>query len=78
MEELADALSEKQIDIIFDKKVYDYIALKCDGTKTGAREIRNIIRREIEDKVVDMIILGDILEKVSVKVKNNELIISAE
>ena len=76
--ELTVALMEKHIDITFDKKVYEYIASKCGGTKTGAREIRNIIRREIEDKVVDRIISGNSVKEVSVKVKNYELSINAE
>lgn len=76
--ELSEALFEKNIDISFDKGVYEYIASKCGGTKTGAREIRNIIRREIEDKVVDKIINGDTIKTVSVKANKGGLTIKAE
>ena len=34
----------------------DYLAEKCDGGKRGARELRNLIRREIENKIVDIIV----------------------
>ncbi|MBQ8203858.1 MAG: ATP-dependent Clp protease ATP-binding subunit [Clostridia bacterium] len=56
LKELADSMDEKNIAFKYDNEVCDYIASKCEGTKTGARELRNIIRREIEDKIVDMII----------------------
>ena len=78
LSELEEALAEKNIDIAFDEKVYQYIASKCGGTKTGAREIRNIIRREIEDKVVDEIISGNEIKIVAVKVQKDSLSISAK
>ena len=56
LNELSDALKERNINFSYDKSVTEYIAAKCDGTKTGARELRNIIRREIETPVVDMIV----------------------
>ena len=75
--ELAESLAEKNIDFTFGKDVCDYIAAKCEGTKTGARELRNIIRREIEDKIVDMIIENEGgFSKTQVSVKKNELIIA--
>ena len=75
--ELAESLAEKNIDFSFGKEVCDYIAAKCEGTKTGARELRNIIRREIEDKIVDMIIENEGgFSGVQVSVKKNELIIA--
>ena len=69
--------AEKNIDFRFGKEVCDYIAAKCEGTKTGARELRNIIRREIEDKIVDMIIENEGgFSDAKVSVKKNELIIA--
>ena len=56
LDELKQALMEKAIEFSYDDSVCSYIASKCDGAKSGARELRNIIRREIEDKVVDLII----------------------
>ncbi len=54
--ELAEALKEKLIDLKFDKKICEYLAEKCVGSKRGARELRNTIRRELESQIVDMII----------------------
>ena len=76
LNELAESLCEKNITFDFDKGVCDYIASKCDGTKTGARELRNIIRREIEDKIVDLIIENEGgFSTVKASVKKNTIVI---
>ena len=56
LEEFTESLKEKLISFKYDKKVCKYLASKCDGVKKGARELRNLIRREIEAPVVDLII----------------------
>ena len=76
--ELAESLSEKNISFEFGKDVCEYIASKCDGTKTGARELRNIIRREIEDKIVDMIIENEGgFSAVKTTIKKDNIVINA-
>lgn len=54
--ELKDSLSERLIDFKFDNGVCTYLAEKCGNGKRGARELRNTIRREIENKLVDIIV----------------------
>ena len=54
--ELKDSLSERLIDFKFDNSVCTYLAEKCGNGKRGARELRNTIRREIENKLVDIIV----------------------
>lgn len=56
LSEFAESLKEKLITFRYDKTVCKYLADKCDGIKKGARELRNLIRREIEAPVVDLII----------------------
>ena len=56
LKELKDALKEKLIDFNYKQDLCDYLANKCDGGKRGARELRNLIRREIENKIVDIIV----------------------
>ncbi len=73
LNELTDALKERNIDFVFDENVTEYIAKKCDGTKTGARELRNIIRREIETPVVDMIISNNANGKIFASILNGAL-----
>ncbi len=56
LDELKEALKEKLIDLNYDDKACKYLAAKCVGGKWGARELRNAIRREIENKIVDIIV----------------------
>ncbi len=56
LDEFKASLKEKLIDFSYDKSVCGYLAEKCDGVKKGARELRNLIRREIEAPIVDIII----------------------
>ena len=76
LDELADSLKEKQITLVYDNNVCDYIADKCDGSKTGAREIRNIVRREIEDKIVDEILKDKSLSGISISVTDSGIKLS--
>ena len=73
LNELADALKDRNITFSFDKSVAENIALQCDGTKTGARELRNIIRREIETPVVDMSIANSSLSIIVAETSNNKI-----
>ena len=56
LDEFAESLKEKLITFRYDQTVCKYLADKCDGIKKGARELRNLIRREIEAPIVDLII----------------------
>ena len=75
LNELCDALKERNIIFTFDKDITKYIAEKCNGTKTGARELRNIIRREIESPVVDMIISKSQVKKITATISDGQLIL---
>ncbi|MBR4116869.1 MAG: ATP-dependent Clp protease ATP-binding subunit [Clostridia bacterium] len=75
LNELCDALKERNIIFDFDKDITKYIAEKCNGTKTGARELRNIIRREIESPVVDMIISKSQVKKITATISDGQLIL---
>lgn len=56
LDELRDSLKERLIEFSYDESVCKYLSDKCGGGKRGARELRNIIRREIENKAVDIIV----------------------
>ena len=56
LNELKTSLSERLIDFKFDTGVCTYLSEKCGNGKRGARELRNTIRREIENKLVDIIV----------------------
>jgi len=53
---MKDPLSEKGIELKYDKRVPAAIAEKAYGKKFGARDIRSVIRSEIEDKIADIIV----------------------
>lgn len=77
--EFKDVMSEKNVDIYWDSDVCKYIARKADGKQTGARELRTIFRKEIEDKVVDIIISNtdSKLKGVKISVKDKEIKVEA-
>ena len=56
LSEYIPTLEEKHIKFTFDDKACEYLAKKsCDG-KSGARDLRNAIRREVEEKIASAMI----------------------
>ncbi len=60
LDEMAEPLAEKNITINYDDKALELIAEKSYGKPYGARDIRRVIRQEVEDQIAEIII-----EKVS-------------
>ena len=56
LDELKTSLSEKPIDFNYSDDVPSYLAKKAENGTRGARDLRNIIRKEIEDEVATAII----------------------
>lgn len=56
LNEYVDSLHEKGIGFSFDDKAAMYLADKVKGGKSGARDLRNLIRRDVEDKITGAII----------------------
>ena len=56
LSEMKEPLSEKGITLKYDKRVLNLIAEKSYGKKFGARDIRSVIRTDIEDKIADIIV----------------------
>lgn len=56
LDEMKEPLAEKNIILKYDKKALDAIAEQSFGKSYGARDIRRVIRKEIEEKVADIII----------------------
>ena len=75
LSDLKKVMEEKGTDFSFDKNVCELLAKDSDGAKSGARELRNQIRRRIEDKLVDMIIenADKHITKISVTAENDEI-----
>lgn len=56
LSEYVQTLEEKHIRFTFDNKVCKYLAKKSCGGSSGARDLRNTIRREVEEKIASAMI----------------------
>lgn len=56
LEELRTPLSEKDLALNISEDVYKTVAKKAFGGKFGGRDIRKVIREEIEDKIAELLI----------------------
>ena len=56
LDEYIDSLLEKGIKFTYDEKAQNYLAEKAYGGKSGARDLRNLIRKEVEDKIASAIV----------------------
>lgn len=72
LSEYVGVLKEKAITFVHDDKAAEWIAKKALGGKSGARDIRNTIRREVEDRLANALITqGDSLTGVSLTVSED-------
>ncbi len=56
LRETADALSERGLLLDWDDAALKYIAEKAHGHRYGARDIRHVLRDEVEDKIAGLIV----------------------
>ena len=56
LSEYIGTLEEKGIKFSYDDKAAEYLAKKSTGGKSGARDLRNTIRKDVEDKITNAII----------------------
>ena len=56
LEEYVPTLDEKHIRFTYDDKACEYLAKKSCNGKSGARDLRNTIRREVEEKIAEAMI----------------------
>ena len=56
LNELKDSLSDRNLDLSWDDAVTQLLAEKVNGGKRHARELRNRIRREVEDPIASAIV----------------------
>ena len=78
LEEMKKALAEKNIELKVTEAAYRTIASKAYGGKYGGRDIRRVIRRELEDKVAELVVSkGAVgISEVNVSSKAGELVVS--
>ena len=56
LDEYATALKEKSINLIYDDKATGWLADHAIGGRSGARDLRNLIRRKVEDRLAELLI----------------------
>ena len=56
LREIVEPLAERSITLKYDDEVLKVIAKSANGKSRGARELRNCIRRNIEDKVTNALV----------------------
>ena len=57
LSEYVDTLREKGIEFRFDENACKYLAEKSCNGQSGARDLRNLIRKEVEDKITEQMII---------------------
>ena len=80
MNEMKTVLKDKGIDFIYDENTPSAIVSMMDGNVRGARDLRNVIRRNIEDKVSTLMIdnLGTVMNKIIVTSTDNNISVNFE
>ena len=77
--ELVAPLGERGITLTWSDEVPSHLAEKAHGGKRGARDLRNVIRREVEDPVTTRIVegQGQRLTAISLTVENDALTLTS-
>ncbi len=80
LDKVTETLNTKKLYMSFTKNVIDYLVKNGFSEKFGARPLRRLIEKEIEDKIADMYIMSEIKEggKFTVDVEKDEIKIIAE
>ncbi len=79
LDEMKEPLSEKNISLSYDDKALEIIAEKSYGKPYGARDIRRVIRQEVEDKIAEIIINNaSDTDEISVSAADGEIIVSGK
>ncbi len=74
LDEMKTPLSEKDITLTYNDDVLKLIAEKSYGKPYGARDIRRVIRQDIEDKIADIIInQGYSIDEIALTVKDEAI-----
>lgn len=56
LDEYVDSLAEHNLKFEYDEKAVEKLADKSVGGESGARDLRNLIRKEVEDKISEKIV----------------------
>ncbi len=80
LEELRNPLKEKRMELEISEDVYAAVAKKSHGGKFGGRDIRRVIRTEIEDAVAETIIdnVDKEISRIVISVEGEDIKVAAQ
>ena len=79
LDEMTAPLKEREITLSFDRAAELAVAKMAYSDKYGARDIRRIIRREVEDKIANILIDEDVrLKAINVSAEDGRIVVTAE
>ncbi len=70
--EYKQPLAAKDMEISWSEEASELLVQKAKGGKFGARDLRRVIRKEVEDAIAEGIISGEKFSRVSVGTKDGE------
>lgn len=72
--EMKEPLLEKNITLNVSNEAYELVAKKASGGKFGGRDVRKVVRKDIEDKVANIIVEADgNISQIDVDADGNEI-----
>lgn len=80
LNEYVVSLKEKGIEFRYDQNSVDYLARKAIGGKSGARDLRNLIRKEVEDAITNEIVNcgQNAVTKIAITETDNKITLKSE
>lgn len=78
LDEYIETLKEKGIDLTYTKAVTDWLAKQSKDGKHGARDLRNTIRKNVEDKIATALVENsdNFVSSVKLSVKDDEIVVA--
>jgi len=76
IDEMKEPLAEKDITVDYTRQALELIAEKSFGKPYGARDIRRVIRDEVEDQVAELILeRGSEINKISISCDGDKIVV---
>ena len=78
LDELASGMKEKGLSLEYGDDVRLWLASRAEGSQQSARELRRLIRRNVEDEIAELMVTGKIKSGVALSAAGEELKITAK
>jgi ATP-dependent Clp protease ATP-binding subunit ClpA len=77
LDEFIEPLMQKGVKFSYSNEVLDFIVNKAESKKSGARELRHMIRKHVEDKIAVLVVnsANDLPLEIFIDVKDNEIVL---